>query len=122
MTAPPPPRRQQTVRQQVLVLYLASSALDARVVGWSTYDGTGETAPDHGGQRRPAVRDRAGRAEGRLAAVPGRAAAPAAAGSRVRRVVPQARVLLREARHGVNRPCCIANSAAAALVETPILP
>ena len=34
---------QQTVRQQVLVLYLASSALDSRTVGWSTYDGTGET-------------------------------------------------------------------------------
>lgn len=28
-------------RQQVLVLYLETSALDARVVGWSMYDGTG---------------------------------------------------------------------------------
>ena len=28
-------------RQQVLVLYLATSALDAAVVGWSGYDGTG---------------------------------------------------------------------------------
>ena len=29
-------------RQRVLVLYLASSALDARVVAWANYDGTGE--------------------------------------------------------------------------------
>ncbi|GAA1595930.1 hypothetical protein GCM10009804_60640 [Kribbella hippodromi] len=36
------------LRQQVLVLYLASSALDARVVGWSAYDGTGETHPTTG--------------------------------------------------------------------------
>jgi hypothetical protein len=31
-----------SVRQQVLFLYLASSALDAAVVGWSSYDGAGE--------------------------------------------------------------------------------
>jgi len=30
-------------RQKVLVLYLANSALDAPVVAWSMYDGTGET-------------------------------------------------------------------------------
>ena len=42
------PVEQQTVRQQVLVLYLASSALDSRVVGWSIYDGTGETSPTTG--------------------------------------------------------------------------
>ena len=49
MTATAPAETaQQTVRQQVLVLYLASSALDARVVGWSTYDGTGETHPTTG--------------------------------------------------------------------------
>jgi hypothetical protein len=30
-------------RQQVLILYLASSALDTPVVGWSIYDGTGRT-------------------------------------------------------------------------------
>ncbi len=29
-------------RQTVLVLYLANSALDSPVVGWSRYDGTGE--------------------------------------------------------------------------------
>jgi len=34
-----------TVRQQVLVLYLSTSALDTPVVGWSRYDGTG--ASDH---------------------------------------------------------------------------
>ncbi len=33
------------VRQQVLVLYLKTSALDASVVGWAMYDGTG--ARDH---------------------------------------------------------------------------
>jgi hypothetical protein len=32
-----------TERQQVLVLYLATSALDTGVVGWSNYDGTGES-------------------------------------------------------------------------------
>ncbi len=29
------------VRQKVLVLYLATSALDSPVVAWATYDGTG---------------------------------------------------------------------------------
>ena len=29
------------LRQQVLVLYLQSSALDSKVIGWSQYDGTG---------------------------------------------------------------------------------
>lgn len=29
-------------RQQVLVLYLASSALDTGVIAWAFYDGTGE--------------------------------------------------------------------------------
>lgn len=31
-----------SIRQQVLVLYLQTSALDAKVVGWSQYDGTGQ--------------------------------------------------------------------------------
>lgn len=31
---------QPDVRQQVLVLYLETSALDSEVVGWSRYDGT----------------------------------------------------------------------------------
>ena len=30
-------------RQKVLVLYLANSALDAPVVAWAVYDGTGQT-------------------------------------------------------------------------------
>jgi hypothetical protein len=29
-------------RQQVLVLYLQTSALDSHVIGWSQYDGTGQ--------------------------------------------------------------------------------
>jgi hypothetical protein len=29
------------IRQQVLVLYLSTSALDSAVVAWSVYDGTG---------------------------------------------------------------------------------
>ncbi len=33
------------LRQQVLVLYLANSALDSPVVAWANYDGTG--AHDH---------------------------------------------------------------------------
>jgi len=31
-----------TSRQKILVLYLSSSSLEARVVAWSLYDGTGE--------------------------------------------------------------------------------
>ena len=30
-------------RQKVLVLYLANSALDAPVIAWAEYDGTGQT-------------------------------------------------------------------------------
>ncbi len=30
------------LRQRVLVLYLANSALDSRVKGWTNYDGTGQ--------------------------------------------------------------------------------
>ena len=32
-------------RQKILILYLASSALDTPVVAWSIYDGTGKTRP-----------------------------------------------------------------------------
>jgi len=42
-----------TIRQQVLVLYLANSALDAKVVGWSRYDGTGRTNPTTGDSDEP---------------------------------------------------------------------
>jgi hypothetical protein len=41
------------VKQKVLVLYLSSSALDDRVVGWSTYDGTGRTHPTTGDGDEP---------------------------------------------------------------------
>ncbi|GAA3085696.1 hypothetical protein GCM10017562_64640 [Streptomyces roseofulvus] len=40
-------------RQQVLVLYLAGSALDSPVVGWSRYDGTGRTSPTTGDGDEP---------------------------------------------------------------------
>jgi hypothetical protein len=43
----------QTLRQQVLVLYLDTSALDASVVGWSVYDGTGRTTPTTGDSDEP---------------------------------------------------------------------
>lgn len=33
---------QPDIRQQVLVLYLETSALDSKVVGWSRYDGTAQ--------------------------------------------------------------------------------
>ncbi|MCZ4125793.1 hypothetical protein [Streptomyces sp. H39-S7] len=42
-----------TLRQRVLVLYLATSALDSRVVGWSAYDGTGATSPTTGDSDEP---------------------------------------------------------------------
>lgn len=41
------------MRQQVLVLYLATSALDADVMGWSRYDGTGRTRPTTGDSDEP---------------------------------------------------------------------
>ncbi len=41
------------LRQQVLVLYLADSALDAGVVGWSLYDGTGRALPVTGDENTP---------------------------------------------------------------------
>ncbi|MBA8794128.1 hypothetical protein FHX74_001733 [Friedmanniella endophytica] len=36
------------LRQQVLVLYLGTSALDSNVIGWSRYDGTGRSRPTMG--------------------------------------------------------------------------
>jgi len=41
------------IRQQVLVLYLATSGLDAKVVGWSNYDGTGAEHPTTGDSDDP---------------------------------------------------------------------
>lgn len=42
-----------TLRQKVLVLYLASSALDDLVKGWSVYDGTGKEAHTTGDSATP---------------------------------------------------------------------
>ena len=42
-----------TVRQKVLFLYLSTSALDSDVIGWSAYDGTGQTAPTTGDSDEP---------------------------------------------------------------------
>ncbi|MFD6275316.1 hypothetical protein ACFWFI_07050 [Streptomyces sp. NPDC060209] len=41
------------MRQQVLILFLANSALDAGVIGWSAYDGTGRTRPTTGDADEP---------------------------------------------------------------------
>ena len=41
------------MKQQVLVLYLTSSGLDADVLGWSAYDGTGRTYPTTGDADEP---------------------------------------------------------------------
>jgi hypothetical protein len=45
-----------TVRQKVLVLYLANSALDSPVIAWSTYDGTGQTRHMAGDEEEPPYR------------------------------------------------------------------
>lgn len=44
---------EQVLRQRVLVLYLATSALDSTVVGWANYDGTGQTSPTTGDSDEP---------------------------------------------------------------------
>ena len=40
-------------RQKVLVLYLATSALDTPVVGWAQYDGFGDSKPMTGDEDVP---------------------------------------------------------------------
>ena len=55
MTAPPLTVR-AALRQKVLVLYLANSALDAPVVAWAVYDGTGATRPMAGDNDAPPYR------------------------------------------------------------------
>jgi hypothetical protein len=40
-------------RQQVLILYLANSALDSPVKGWTVYDGTGKSRPTTGDSDQP---------------------------------------------------------------------
>lgn len=41
------------IRQQIMVLYLKSSALDTLVAAWAFYDGTGQTSPMSGDQAEP---------------------------------------------------------------------
>jgi hypothetical protein len=41
------------VKQQVLVLYLATSSLDDPVVGWASYNDTGRTRPTTGDGEHP---------------------------------------------------------------------
>ncbi|MET9022466.1 hypothetical protein ABZV93_21050 [Actinopolymorpha sp. NPDC004070] len=52
-TAGPDGAGEQVLRQRVLVLYLATSALDSSVVGWANYDGTGQTSPTTGDSDEP---------------------------------------------------------------------
>ena len=47
---------QLSVRQQVMVLYTANSALDTGVIAWSFYDGTGKTVHMAGDQNDPPYR------------------------------------------------------------------
>ena len=42
-----------TSRQKILILYLASSALDDAVRGWTVYDGTGKEAHTTGDADKP---------------------------------------------------------------------
>jgi hypothetical protein len=44
------------VRQQVLILYLGTSALDSNVIAWSRYDGTGRSRPTMGDSDEPPFR------------------------------------------------------------------
>ena len=41
------------LRQKILILYLASSALDDEVKGWTVYDGTGKEAHTTGDSDQP---------------------------------------------------------------------
>ncbi len=41
------------LRQQILILYLQTSALDSKVIGWSRYDGTGGTRHMAGDSEQP---------------------------------------------------------------------
>ncbi|WP_106209413.1 hypothetical protein [Kineococcus rhizosphaerae] len=41
------------MRQQVMVLYLGTSALDSTVIGWTRYDGTGRSRPTMGDSDEP---------------------------------------------------------------------
>jgi hypothetical protein len=50
---PPPHPRNPMKRQKVLVLYLADSALDAHVIAWAQYDGTGRSQHMAGDAEEP---------------------------------------------------------------------
>lgn len=52
-TTEPEPGLDPGLRQQVLVLYLANSSLDARVIGWASHDGTGRSRPTAGDADQP---------------------------------------------------------------------
>lgn len=41
------------LRQQLLILYLGTSALDSTVIGWTRYDGTGRSHPTMGDSDQP---------------------------------------------------------------------
>jgi hypothetical protein len=41
------------LRQQLLVLYLGTSARDSEVIGWTRYDGTGRSRPTMGDSDEP---------------------------------------------------------------------
>ena len=43
----------QKTRQQVMVLYLANSSLDARTIAWAIYDGTGKKRHMSGDSETP---------------------------------------------------------------------
>jgi len=47
---------QPQIRQQVLILYLGTSALDSNVIAWSRYDGTGQSKPTMGDSDEPPYR------------------------------------------------------------------
>lgn len=47
------PSTTPTLRQQVMVLYLGTSALDSAVIGWTRYDGTGRSRPTMGDSDEP---------------------------------------------------------------------
>jgi hypothetical protein len=42
-----------TLRQKILILYLANSALDSPVIGWTLYDGTGRESHTTGDSDTP---------------------------------------------------------------------
>ena len=42
-----------SLRQKILILYLADSALDSKVVAWTIYDGTGRESHTTGDSEKP---------------------------------------------------------------------